>query len=126
MVGPVGRTRRTGAREAVQLKKRRQRAGKRANTKVGEDWGNDLKRVAAGEAAAAGEWQGAREATKRAWERDMTGLGQRRAGNEGLGADDEHGYSSTAGSGRRQKRALSPRGEGQGGRRGRSSGKECS
>ena len=37
----------------------------------------------------------------------MTALGQRRgrkrrAGNEGLGADDEHGYSSTAGSGRRQ------------------------
>ena len=52
----------------------------------------------------------------------MTRLGQRRgrkrrAGNEGLGADDEHGNSSTAGSGRRQgkgKRALSPRGEGQG------------
>ena len=48
--------------------------GKRANTKVGEDWRND-KRVAAGEAAAAGAvgrpsccgwrmamWQGAREA----------------------------------------------------------------
>ena len=54
--------------------------------------------------------------------RDKTRLGQRRgrkrrAGNEGLGAEDERGNSSAAGSGRRQgkgKRALSPRGEGQG------------
>ena len=81
-----------------------------ANTKVGEDWRHE-KQAAAG-AAGRPRCYGWRMAMatrlgSKPKRRDMTGLGQRqgrkrRAGNEGLGADDEHGYSSTAGSGRRQ------------------------
>ena len=105
------------------------RSRKRANTKVGRI---GAMRRAAGEAAAAGAvgrprcygWRMAmagRSGSDRTRlgskpkRRDMTGLGQRRgrkrrAGNEGLGADDE----VREGGRERGKRALSPRGEGQG------------